>query len=47
VKGFDGATGKTTFNDQREAEKQLFLLSVERNGVKEITPDDRPGKVGG
>jgi branched-chain amino acid transport system substrate-binding protein len=47
VKGFDGATGKTSFNDQREAEKQLFLLSVDRNGVKEIRPDEKASRVGG
>lgn len=36
VKDFDGATGKTSFNDQREASKQLFLLSIESRGIKEI-----------
>jgi ABC-type branched-subunit amino acid transport system substrate-binding protein len=48
VKDFDGATGKTTFNAEREAEKQLFLLTIDQSGVKELDPTQKPGsKVGG
>lgn len=46
VKGFEGATGKTSFNDEREGEKPLFLLSIDSKGVKEINPDEKP-RVGG
>jgi branched-chain amino acid transport system substrate-binding protein len=39
LKNFEGATGRTSFNDKREAVKPLFLLSVDGRGVKELTPD--------
>jgi branched-chain amino acid transport system substrate-binding protein len=39
LKDFDGATGRTSFNDKREAVKQLFLLSVDNHGVKELSPE--------
>jgi ABC-type branched-subunit amino acid transport system substrate-binding protein len=39
LKNFEGATGRTSFNDKREAVKPLFLLSVDNKGVKELTPD--------
>ncbi|MGA9520264.1 MAG: penicillin-binding protein activator [Myxococcaceae bacterium] len=38
VKDFDGATGRTSFDDRREGVKQLFLLTIEQKGVKEIDP---------
>lgn len=38
LKGFDGATGATHMNARREAEKQLFFISIERKGVKELDP---------
>ncbi len=38
VKDFDGATGRTSFDDRREAVKQLFLLTIDQKGVKEIEP---------
>ncbi|CAM3983202.1 penicillin-binding protein activator [Corallococcus soli] len=41
LKDFDGATGRTSFNDKREADKQLFLLSVDSKGIKEINVDDK------
>ncbi|MBN1206147.1 MAG: penicillin-binding protein activator [Myxococcaceae bacterium] len=40
LKNFEGATGRTSFNEQREAVKPLFLLSVESRGVKELKPED-------
>jgi len=40
LKNFEGATGRTTFNDKREAVKPLFLLSVDNKGVKEIIPEN-------
>lgn len=43
VTDFDGATGKTRFNDLREAERPLFFLSVQSDGVKEISAERPPG----
>jgi branched-chain amino acid transport system substrate-binding protein len=40
VKDFDGATGKTTFNDRREAEKPLFFLTVDPKGIRELQPQE-------
>ena len=40
LKDFDGATGKTSFDEQREARKPLFLLSVSNKGVTEVTQDE-------
>lgn len=37
VKGHEGATGTTRFDDAREAQKPLFLLSIEPRGIKELT----------
>ena len=42
LKDFDGATGKTSMNDKREAVKPLFFLSVDEKGVKEVTPKAPP-----
>jgi ABC-type branched-subunit amino acid transport system substrate-binding protein len=36
LKDFDGATGKTSFNEKREAVKPLFLLSIDNKGINEI-----------
>ncbi len=48
LKNFEGATGRTTFNDKREAEKPLFFLTIEDKGIKELSPDKPPpGFVGG
>ncbi len=44
VKGFQGATGTLSFDDRREAQRQLFLLTITPRGVKEVTPPSgRPG----
>jgi branched-chain amino acid transport system substrate-binding protein len=40
LKDFEGATGKTRFDEQREAQKPLFLLSVSNKGVTEVTPEE-------
>jgi len=42
VQNFDGATGKTTFNTRREAEKPLFFLAIDKDGVHEISPTEKP-----
>jgi branched-chain amino acid transport system substrate-binding protein len=41
VKDFDGATGKTSFNERREAEKPLFFLTIDPKGIREIQPQER------
>jgi branched-chain amino acid transport system substrate-binding protein len=43
VKDFDGATGTTRFDDAREAQKPLFLLSIEPKGIKELPPHKPEG----
>lgn len=42
VKGFQGATGTLSFDDQREARRQMFLLNITPKGVKELAPSQRP-----
>jgi branched-chain amino acid transport system substrate-binding protein len=39
LKDFDGATGKTSFDEKREAQKPLFFLSVDSKGITELTPE--------
>jgi ABC-type branched-subunit amino acid transport system substrate-binding protein len=41
LKGFDGATGRTSFNEKREAEKPLFFLTIDPKGVRELQPSER------
>ncbi len=36
VKDYDGATGQTRFDDKREAQKPLFMLTIDPKGIKEI-----------
>lgn len=36
IKDYDGATGQTRFDDKREAQKPLFLLTIDPKGIKEI-----------
>ncbi|PTL80056.1 penicillin-binding protein activator [Vitiosangium sp. GDMCC 1.1324] len=45
LKDFDGATGKTSFDDKREAQKPLFLLSVDNKGITEV--QDKTAALGG
>lgn len=40
LKNFEGATGRTSFDERREAHKPLFLLSVDGKGVTELSPED-------
>ena len=42
VKDFEGATGTTRFDDAREAQKALFLLSIDPKGIKELPPGKEP-----
>jgi ABC-type branched-subunit amino acid transport system substrate-binding protein len=37
VKGFKGATGEITFSARRTPEKELFFLTADRDGVRELT----------
>jgi ABC-type branched-subunit amino acid transport system substrate-binding protein/TolA-binding protein len=41
IRDFPGATGLTSFNDHREAEKPLFLLGVDKKEIKELLPDEK------
>jgi ABC-type branched-subunit amino acid transport system substrate-binding protein len=41
IKDFEGATGKTSFNDKREAQKPLFFLTIDPKGIRELQPTDR------
>jgi branched-chain amino acid transport system substrate-binding protein len=36
VKDFPGATGSTTFNAKREAEKPLFFLTIDKDAIREL-----------
>ena len=38
VRGFKGATGDITFNARRMPEKELFFLTVDDKGLREMTP---------
>jgi len=38
VRGFRGATGDITFDARRMPEKELFFLTVDGSGVREMTP---------
>ncbi len=40
--GFEGATGRTRFREDREAEKELFLLTVKREEIQEIELEPAP-----
>ncbi len=41
VKDFPGATGKTTINAQREAEKPLFFLTIDRGQIRELDSETK------
>jgi branched-chain amino acid transport system substrate-binding protein len=41
VRNFDGATGKTSFDERREANKPLFYLTVDPKGIRELQPQER------
>jgi ABC-type branched-subunit amino acid transport system substrate-binding protein len=41
LKDFEGATGRTSFDDAREATKPLFLLHIENDGVREVAPEEK------
>jgi ABC-type branched-subunit amino acid transport system substrate-binding protein len=41
VKGFQGATGTISFDDRREAQRQLFLLTITTKGVMEVPGSGR------
>ncbi|HVE81298.1 MAG TPA: ABC transporter substrate-binding protein [Myxococcales bacterium] len=38
LKNFEGACGKATMSDHREAERPLFFLSIDNKGVHELPP---------
>ncbi|HZY05223.1 MAG TPA: penicillin-binding protein activator [Anaeromyxobacteraceae bacterium] len=48
LKGFHGATGDVGFDAQREPRKPLFFLTVDKAGLRELTPQElaAPGAGG-
>ncbi len=42
MKAWEGATGTTRFDDERQAQKPLFLLSIEPKGIKELSSSHKP-----
>jgi len=49
VKGFKGATGDITMGPRRTPDKELFFLTVDQSGLRELTPEElaAPGAGGG
>lgn len=47
MKNFDGATGTTSFGDNRDAQKPLFYLGIDAKGVHELPPLDVPATATG
>ncbi len=47
VKGFKGATGDITFSARRTPEKELFFLTFDRDGVRELTPAELDARAPG
>jgi ABC-type branched-subunit amino acid transport system substrate-binding protein len=45
LRGFKGATGEIAMGPERTPEKELFFLTVDQNGLREMRPDElaRPG----
>ncbi|BDG03478.1 ABC transporter substrate-binding protein [Anaeromyxobacter oryzae] len=43
VKGFKGATGDITMGPKRTPEKELFFLTVDKDGLRELTKDELAG----
>ena len=37
MRGFKGATGEISFDDRRTAAKELFFLTVDAGGLRELT----------
>src|SRR5262249_29177600 len=46
LKNFEGATGRTSFNDKREAVKPLFFAPVDSRGVRDLPPEATTGASG-
>jgi ABC-type branched-subunit amino acid transport system substrate-binding protein len=40
VKGFKGATGDISFDERREPSKALFLLTIDKEGLRELRPSE-------
>jgi ABC-type branched-subunit amino acid transport system substrate-binding protein len=48
VRGFKGATGDITMGPRRTPEKELFFLTVDQNGLREMTREElAPAGAGG
>jgi hypothetical protein len=48
-RGVKGATGDITIGPKRTADKDLFFLTLDRNGLREMKPEELtgPGEPGG
>jgi branched-chain amino acid transport system substrate-binding protein len=40
MRDYDGATGRTSFTKNGEVEKELFLLTVDKDVIREVSPAD-------
>jgi hypothetical protein len=47
VKGFKGATGDITMGPKRTPEKELFFLTFDKDGLRELTKDELAGPGSG
>jgi len=47
LKGFQGATGDLSFDARREPARALFFLTVDRSGLREMTPAELAGPGAG
>jgi len=47
VRAFPGATGEITIGPKRTADKQLFFLTVDRDGLRELTAQELAGPGAG
>ena len=46
IRGFKGATGDVTVGPERTPEKELFFLTVDQNGLRELTREELATPVG-
>jgi branched-chain amino acid transport system substrate-binding protein len=47
LRGFEGATGQITMGSDRTPERELFFLTVDANGLREMKPEELAGTGAG
>ena len=47
LRGFEGATGQLTMGSDRTPERELFFLTVDANGLREMKPEELAGTGAG